>query len=68
MTNEDEPRKGSAVSTACARPLGASCSMYSMLSPKAEPSPAAARISPPVSGATMMPTSSMPASAIASRP
>jgi hypothetical protein len=36
--------------------------------PKREPSPAAARISSPVSGAMMMPTSRMPAAAMASMP
>jgi hypothetical protein len=39
-----------------------------MRTPKREPSPAAVRISSPVSGAMMIPTSSMPASAIASMP
>jgi hypothetical protein len=42
--------------------------MYSIRIPKREPSPAASRISPPVSGAMMIPTSSIPASAIASMP
>ena len=41
ITKGDEPRNGSAVSTACARPLGSSCSMYSIFSPKSEPSPTA---------------------------
>ena len=68
ITNGDVPRNGSAVSTACASPLGSSCSMYSIFSPKSVPSPTAVRISPPVSGATMIPTSTMPASAIASSP
>jgi hypothetical protein len=36
--------------------------------PNCEPSPAAARISSPVSGAMMIPISRMPASAIASMP
>jgi hypothetical protein len=36
--------------------------------PKRDPSPAAAWISAPVSGAMMIPTSEMPASAIASIP
>ena len=39
-----------------------------LAAPNAEPSPAAARISSPVSGATMIPTSSIPAAAIASMP
>jgi hypothetical protein len=39
-----------------------------MRTPKADPSPVASRISPPVSGAMMIPTSSMPACAIASMP
>ena len=68
MTNGESPMKGSAVSTAWASPSGSSCSMYSMEMPKAEPSPAVARISAPVSGAMMMPISSMPAAAIASIP
>ena len=68
MTNGESPRNGSPVSTACASPSGASCSMYSILIPKRDPSPAASRISPPVSGATITPTSWMPASAIASSP
>ncbi len=68
MTNGSSPRNGSAVSTACARPDGASCSTYVICTPNREPSPTASRISPPVSGAMMIPTSSMPASAIASMP
>jgi hypothetical protein len=36
--------------------------------PNREPSPTAARISAPVSGAMMMPTCAMPAAAIASMP
>ena len=68
MTNGESPRNGSAVSTAWAEPSGASCSMYSIEMPKARPSPAASRISAPVSGAMMIPTSSMPAAAIASMP
>ena len=56
------------MSTAWARPSGASCSMYSIATPNCEPSPAAARISPPVSGAMMIPTSRMPAAAMASIP
>ena len=56
------------MSTAWASPSGASCSMYSIRTPNRDPSPAASRISPPVSGAMMIPTSSMPASAIASMP
>ena len=68
MTNGESPRNCSAVSSACARPSGSSCSMYSIEMPNAEPSPAAARISAPVSGAMMIPTSSIPAAAIASIP
>ena len=68
MTNGESPRKGSAVSTAWASPSGSSCSMYSIETPKLDPSPAAARISSPVSGAMMMPTSRIPAAAIASIP
>ncbi len=68
MTNGESAKNSSAVSTACASPSGASCSMYSIDTPNREPSPAAARISPPVSGAMMIPTSEMPALAIASMP
>ena len=68
ITNGESARNGSAVSTAWARPSGASCSMYSIATPNCEPSPAAARISPPVSGAMMIPTSRMPAAAMASIP
>ncbi len=68
MTNGESPRNGSAVSSAWARPSGASCSMYRIEMPNSDPSPAAARISAPVSGAMMIPTSSMPAAAIASMP
>jgi hypothetical protein len=39
-----------------------------MATPKREPSPTALRISSPVSGAMMIPTSSIPAAAIASMP
>jgi hypothetical protein len=39
-----------------------------IFTPNCDPSPAASRISPPVSGAMMIPTSSMPAAAIASMP
>jgi hypothetical protein len=39
-----------------------------MRTPKREPSPAAARISSPVSGAMMIPTSWIPAAAIPSIP
>ena len=42
--------------------------MYVICTPNCEPSPAASRTSAPVSGAMMMPTSLMPASAIASIP
>jgi hypothetical protein len=42
--------------------------MYVISRPNAEPSPAAAWISAPVSGAMMIPTSRMPAAAIASTP
>jgi hypothetical protein len=42
--------------------------MYSIETPKREPSPAASRISDPVSGAMMIPTSPMPAAPIASSP
>jgi len=38
------------------------------VAPNREPSPTAARISAPVSGAMMMPICSMPASTIASMP
>ena len=68
ITNGDSPRNGSAVSSAWASPSGSSCSMYSIAMPNADPSPAAARISAPVSGAMMIPTSSIPAAAIASMP
>ena len=68
MTNGESPRNGSAVSSAWASPSGASCSMYSIETPNAAPSPAADWISAPVSGAMMIPTSSMPAAAIASMP
>ncbi len=68
MTNGESPRNDSAVSTAWASPSGSSCSMYSIEMPKRDPSPAAARISSPVSGAMMMPTSRMSAAAIASIP
>ena len=68
MTNGELPRNGSAVSTAWASPAGSSCTMYSIRTPNCEPSPAAARISSPVSGAMMIPTSRMPAAAIASMP
>ncbi len=59
--------KLSLIFTACARPLGASCSMYTTRTPHADPSPTAARISACVSPTTM-PMSRMPASAIASIP
>ena len=39
-----------------------------MRTPKREPSPAASRISPPVSGAMMIPISSIPAAASDSIP
>ena len=68
MTNGEPSRNGCAVSTAWASPSGSSCSMYSIETPNADPSPAAARISAPVSGAMMIPTSSMPAAAIDSIP
>ena len=68
MTNGSLPRNGSAVRTACARPAGSSWTMYVISTPNREPSPAAARISSPVSGAMMIPTSVMPAFAIASMP
>ncbi len=68
ITNEESPRNGSAVSTACASPAGSSCTMYVISTPKRDPSPAVARISSPVSGAMMMPISRMPAAAIASMP
>jgi len=42
--------------------------MNSMRTPKRAPSPTASRISPPVSGAMMIPISSIPAAAIASMP
>ena len=42
--------------------------MYVICTPKRSPSPAASRISPPVSGAMMIPTSRIPAAAIASIP
>ena len=68
MTNESWPRNGSAVRTAWASPAGSSWTMYVTATPNAEPSPTAARISSPVSGAMMMPISRMPAWAIASMP
>ena len=68
ITNGELPRNGSAVNTACASPAGSSWTMYSIRTPNCEPSPATARISSPVSGAMMMPTSVMPAAAIASMP
>ena len=68
ITNGASPRNGSAVSTACASPAGSSWTMYVISTPNCEPSPAAARISSPVSGAMMIPTSVMPAAAIASMP
>ena len=68
ITNGDSPRNGSAVSTAWASPSGASCGMYVIRTPNFDPSPAASRISSPVSGAMMIPISSIPASAIASMP
>jgi hypothetical protein len=42
--------------------------MYVIETPNCEPSPAAERISSPVSGAMMMPICEMPAAAIASMP
>ena len=68
MTNDESPRNSSAVSTACASPRGASCSMYWIETPKRSPSPAAARISAPVSGAMTIPMSVMPAAASDSIP
>ncbi len=63
MTNGSPRRKSSEISTACARPRGASCGTYVTSRPKREPSPTAARISACVSP-TMIATSRMPASRI----
>ncbi len=65
MTNGSVPRNGSAVSTACARPAGSSWTMKVIFTPNCSPSPTVSRISSPVSGAMMIPISSIPASAIA---
>ncbi len=54
-----------AVITACAMPSGASCAMNVISMPQRDPSPTAARTSSPVAPVTM-PTSRIPASAIAS--
>ena len=67
MTNGSSPRKASLMSTACARPSGASCGRYVTLMSNRLPSPTAASISACVSPTTM-PTSVMPAARMASRP
>src|SRR5262245_36292048 len=64
MTNGSSPTNSSAVSTAWARPSGADCGMYVTRSPQVEPSPTASRTSSAVCPTTM-PTSSIPASAMA---
>ena len=67
MTNGSSPRNASLMSTACASPSGASCGRYVTASPNRLPSPTAASISARVSPTTM-PTSSIPAAFMASRP
>ena len=67
MQNGSVPRNGSETSTACARPSGASCSMYVIDTPNRLPSPTASRISCRVSPTTI-PISRIPEAASASIP
>ncbi len=67
MTKGEPSRNFSEISTACARPRGASCGMYVIRAPKREPSPRAASISGRVSPTTT-PISEIPAATIASTP